>query len=185
MGFQKLLIVGLILTHSISESSAFAVKVDSSNSSEITVASNRMRRKAGVYLGVLGDPFPTLIGVNLAYNAFDFARFTAGLGQISASLGNASASATTLGGGARFFVPGWSLSPVAGLSFAYVAVSQSGGTAITVANFTTSQALIYGNIGVDWQAASGFNVGLGYNLSFMSGLGGLPYINLGWYFDII
>ena len=77
------------------------------------------------------------------------------------------------------------MSPVAGLSFAYVSVSQSGGSAVTVGNFGTSAAHVYGNIGVDWQAASGFNVGAGYNVSFKSGVGGLPYVNLGWYFDLI
>ena len=76
------------------------------------------------------------------------------------------------------------MSPSAGVSFAYVSVSQSGGAAVTVGNFTKSQAHIYANIGVDWQAASGFNVGAGYNLSFM-GVGGMPYLNLGWYFDLI
>lgn len=166
--------------------SVFAAKpAASSNSSETTVGSNRMLRKAGVYLGVLGDPFPTIVGVNLGYNAFDFARFTVGLGQVSASIGSAEASATTIGAGTRFFVPGWSLSPVAGLSFAYVAVSQKGGATLTVQNFTQSMAHIYANIGVDWQAASGFNIGAGYNLSFASGVGGLPYLNLGWYFDFL
>ena len=154
-------------------------------STETVSSSNRMLRRAGVYLGLIGDPFPTIVGVNLAYNAFDFARFTAGIGKISASIGATEASATTLGATSKFFVPGWNLSPVAGLGFSYVSVSQTGGSKITVSNFNDSAAHVYATIGVDWQAASGFNIGAGYNVSFKSGVGGLPYLNLGWYFDFI
>jgi len=162
-----------------------STKTSSFSSSETTVDSNRMLRKAGVYLGLIGDPFPTLVGVNLAYNLTDFMRASAGLGRVSATLGTAEASATTVGASAKFFMPGWNLSPVAGLGFAYVSVSQTGAAAVSVSNFGSSAAHVYASLGVDWQAASGFNVGAGYNLSFKSGVGGLPYVNLGWYFDLI
>jgi hypothetical protein len=156
------------------------------NTSEATVDSNRMKNRLGAYLGLLGDPFPTIIGVNVAYNIFDFMRATGGFGQVSASasFGGAevSAKATTFGLGTRFFVPGWSLSPVGGLSFAAVSVSGSG---VSVNNFSDSGSHVYATLGADWQAASGFNVGVGYNISFKSGIGGMPYINLGWFFDVI
>lgn len=162
-----------------------ATETTSTNDAE----SNRVRRRFGVYAGFFGDPFPTIIGLNAAYNALDFLRLTAGFGQVSSSLSlggqDASATATTFGAGARFLVPGWSLSPMAGLSFAYVDVTQSGGMTMTVNNFATSGAHVYGSLGLDWQASSGFNVGAGYNLSFKSGVGGQPYLNLGWYFDFI
>ncbi len=147
--------------------------------------SNRMKNRAGAYLGLIGDPFPTLAGVNVGYNFFDFFRATAGLGQMSTTIGSFSASATTIGAGGRFFVPGWNLSPVAGLSAAFVSISQSGGTSLSVNGFNQSGFHIYGTIGVDWQTASGFNLGVGYNLSFAPGVGGLPYLNLGWYSDFI
>lgn len=154
--------------------------------SEVTeTTSNRMKRRAGGYVGLLGDPFPTLVGLNVAYNVFDFMRATVGLGKVSASVGTAEATATTIGGGARFFVPGWSFSPVVGLSTAYVSVSQTDGMSISVKNFETSGMHLYGTVGFDWQSPSGFNVGAGYNLSFKSGVGGLPYINLGWYLDFV
>ncbi len=181
MGFRLL---SVTLAVAVISGSVFGDNRSSVASSE-TAASNRMLRKAGVYLGLIGDPFPTLVGVNLAYNAFDFARFSAGLGRVSATLGTSEASATTVGAGAKFFVPGWSLSPVAGMSFAYVSVSQSGAGTVSVKNFGSSAAHVYATLGLDWQAASGFNVGAGYNLSFASGVGGLPYLNLGWYFDLI
>ncbi len=157
--------------------------------SETTEASNRMKRRLGAYVGLFGDPYPTIVGINVAYNALDFLRVSGGLGQLSASSSfggaDASATATTIGAGARFFVPGWSFSPVAGLGFAYVNISQSGGMKVSVNNFDSSGAHLYGTIGVDWQAGNGFNVGGGYNLSFKSGVGGQPYVNVGWFFDLI
>jgi hypothetical protein len=146
--------------------------------------SHRMQKRAGAYLGILGDPFPTLIGVNLGYNVFDFLRATAGIGQVSASTGASTASATTLGAGARFLVPGWSLSPSAGLSVAYLAYA-SDGLGISLGNYGAGGLHAYASFGVDWQTEGGFNLGLGYNVSFRSGFGGMPYINLGWFSDFI
>ncbi len=186
MGFSMgTRLLSVIFATAVINGAAFADTRSHGTSTETAAQSNRMMRKAGVYLGILGDPFPTLVGVNLGYNAFDFMRITGGLGRVSATLGASEASATTLGAGTRFFVPGWNLSPVAGLSFAYVSVSQTGGAAVSVSNFGSSAAHIYATLGFDWQAASGFNVGAGYNLSFKGGVGGLPYLNLGWYFDLI
>ncbi len=147
--------------------------------------SNRMKHRSGAYVGLLGDPFPTVIGVNLAYNVADFMRATAGFGKVSASIGTSTTSATTIGAGARFMVPGWDISPTAGLSFAYVAVSSDGGGSVSVQNFTDSGAHLYGTLGVDWQTEGGFNLGLGYNFSFKSGVGGMPYVNLGYYIDLV
>lgn len=150
--------------------------------------SDRMSKRAGAYLGILGDPFPTLLGVNVGYNAFDFLRLHAGIGRVSASAGigdsSLSASATTLGVGARALVPGWSLSPTVGLAAAMVVYSSSGAS-IKVNGFEASGAHVYASLGVDWQTPGGFNLGLGYNLSIRSGIGGLPYLNFGWFTDLI
>jgi hypothetical protein len=183
-----LLVVGFLGMNIYCSTAGYAAPAKTTPSAENTLddsVSNRMKNRAGGYVGILGDPFPTIIGLNVAYNVFDFMRATAGLGQISASIGTAEATATTIGMGARFFVPKWSFSPVAGLSMAYVSVSQTDGLSISVKNFDQSGAHLYANLGIDWQAATGFNVGAGYNLSFKSGIGGLPYLNLGWYFNFI
>jgi hypothetical protein len=171
-----------ILVSTVSWGKTLPVKEDLSTVS--VVQSSRMHKRVGAYLGVLGDPFPTLVGVNLAYNVFDFLRATAGLGQVSASVGNASASATTVGAGARFLVPGWSLSPVAGLSVAYVGYSSSGG-GVSVGGFNSGGLHAYASLGVDWQTVSGFNLGAGVNVSTKAGVGVLPYLNLGWFSDFI
>ncbi|MEK6705184.1 MAG: hypothetical protein AABZ06_05300 [Bdellovibrionota bacterium] len=156
--------------------------------------SNRMKNKIGAHIGLLGDPFPTLVGFNLNYNVLDFLRATAGYGSISAStsatVGSTTTSstltATTIGVGARAFVPGWNFSPVLGLSWANVSISATGTVSTTtVGGFGVSASHLYASIGFDWQTDGGFNLGGGYNLSLKSGVGGLPYINLGWYFDFL
>lgn len=161
-------------------------RVEQTSTTEMT--SDRMIKRAGAYLGVLGDPFPTLVGVNLGFNIFDFLRVHGGVGKISSSTSfgtsSVSASATTVGAGARLFVPGWNLSPTLGLGAAAVLYT-SDGAAIRVQGFDASGAHVYGSFGLDWQTASGFNLGLGYNISFRSGIGGLPYLNLGWFTDLI
>lgn len=82
-------------------------------------------------------------------------------------------------------VPDWNFSPVVGLSWATVSVTFSGSvTGGTVGGFGASGSHLYATFGVDWQTGSGFNLGAGYNLSLASGVGGLPYINLGWYFEL-
>lgn len=145
--------------------------------------SNRMEHKFGFHLGLLGDPFPTLLGLNLDYNVVDWARVTAGYGSVSADVTGGKLTATTFGAGVRAMVPNWNVTPVVGLSFASVSVSASG-TAVTgdVGGFSASASHLYATFGIDYQAGIGFNVGAGYNLSLKSGVGGLPYINLGWFF---
>ena len=151
--------------------------------------SNRMKNRLGVHAGLLGDPFPTLVGGNVNYNVTDFARVTAGYGSISVSVSGTGTSgeltASTFGAGVRCMVPGWNFSPVAGISWATVSVTVSGtGVIGTVGGFGASASHMYATFGFDWQTGAGFNLGAGYNLSLKSGVGGLPYINLGWYFSL-
>lgn len=145
--------------------------------------SNRMQHKFGIHLGLLGDPFPTLLGINADYNLTDWSRVTAGYGSVSADVTGGKLTATTFGAGVRAMVPNWNVTPVVGLSFASVSVSATG-TTVTgdVGGFSASASHLYATFGLDYQAGIGFNVGLGYNVSLKSGVGGLPYINLGWFF---
>jgi len=147
--------------------------------------SSRTMHRFGLYVGFLGDPFPTLVGFNLGINLASFLRICGGYGTISASSVDATSgttttlSATTIGGGARLFVPGWNFSPTVGASYARVNLS---GTGTTVGGFGASGSHTYLSAGFDWQANIGFNLGFGYNYSLLAGVGGLPYINLGWFF---
>lgn len=152
-------------------------------SQDLQAQSSRSEKKIGLHIGLLGDPFPTLIGFNANYNVTNWLRVTAGYGSVTASVTGGELKATTIGGGVRLFVPDWNFSPVGGISFASVSVSASGtGVVGDVGGFSGSASHMYATIGFDWQTGMGFNLGAGYNLSLKSGVGGLPYVNLGWYF---
>lgn len=167
--------------------SVFAMEAGTSLTS---APSNRSAKKLGVYLGY-GEPAPTVLGINVAYNLADFVRLRAGYGKLSSgtsvSVGGQTfdlgeASTTTLGAGARFSVPGWNLTPTAGIHFANVSYTGNGLT--TVGGFNESGSHVYSTLGVDWQAQSGFNAGLGYQFSFKSGADNGLYLNAGWFFDL-
>ncbi|MCC6278344.1 MAG: hypothetical protein IT289_10570 [Oligoflexia bacterium] len=146
--------------------------------------SNRQKNKIGAYLSLLGDPAPTLAGLNAAYNVTDYLRLHAGYGEVKVTtsvsmngntLGSSEASMTTLGLGALTTVPNWSLTPVAGVSYSRVFTSGDG-------EFNVNQNNVYGTVGLDWQSEGGFNVGLGYNMAFTAKGFSNGYINLGYFF---
>lgn len=151
--------------------------------------SPRAKNKLGGYLSI-SEPSPTLVGLNVGYNVTDYLRASAGYGRLavtsSLSIGSdgeitgTEASATTLGFGVRGFVPGWALSPTAGLHFAHVAY---GGEGLEVGGFKESGSHLYLTAGFDWQMDSGLNFGGGYRYSFKSGIGGGLYLSAGWFVD--
>ncbi len=151
---------------------------------EANAQSNRMTDRLGFHVGLVGDPFPTLVGFNVNYNIADFLRASAGYGSLTVTAGTGELTASTFGFGVRGMVPDWNLTPVVGLSWATVSVTVSGGAIGDVGGFTGSGSHLYATFGFDWQTGAGFNLGAGYNLSLKSGVGGLPYVNLGYYFAI-
>lgn len=152
--------------------------------------SSRMNNRVGFYLGVFGDPFPSFVGINLGLNALDFLRFHIGYGSVTGTVTstsspgqNANFTFTTIGGGAKFLVPDWNFSPLLGIGFSQVSVTSSGpSTTNTLYGFNGSATAGYAALGFDWQANIGFNLGFGYNWSLISGAGGLPYGQIGWFF---
>src|SRR5271163_964695 len=99
---MKLSTIGLIMIAALAafQSSARADEnVTATSTSELD--SNRMSNKLGAYLSILGDPSPTLLGVNMAYNLTDYLRLNGGAGRVSASIGDTNASLTTIGVGAK------------------------------------------------------------------------------------
>ena len=150
--------------------------------------STRSERKLGASLG-LGDPSPAVLGINLHYNVADFLRASLGYGNMTMTTGvslsgsglaTTESSMTTIGTGLTAMMPGWSLTPTAGLHFAMVNVS---GGAIN--GFSGSGSHVYGTLGLDYQAKSGFNASLGLSQSLRAGAGGGLYLNLGWFFDYL
>lgn len=167
----------LVVLAVVSASQSLVQASEIVNSSETVAESNRAEHALGAYISVLGDPVPNLLGVNAAYNVTDYMRVNVGFGHTSASMGDYSASLTTLGAGAKFMMPNWSFTPVLGANLSYAILS--GDT--TVSNLTQSGLVPYLTAGADWQARNGFNLGFGVNIA-ANGVGALPYVNLGWFF---
>lgn len=149
-----------------------------SGTSEIT-AESRMNRRLGIILGV-GSPSPGLFGANVAYNVLSALRAEVGLARLTTSLFGEESSSTTFGFGAKGFMPGWKLTPTVGLHFATFSTTTS--SEFFGTSSTTGGSHVYTTLGLDYQAASGFNLGVGYAMSF-GGKGSSAFINLGWFFD--
>lgn len=163
--------------------SAFALPAKS-----FAAGNNRTSHPFGLYLSLLGDPFPSVWGINAAYNLAPWARLAAGYGSVSgtsinASLQTVTINMTTIGAGLKFMLPEANFTPVLGVNWAQVTVSTSGGSLSSTFNgFTASGSHIYATAGLDWTSSGGFNLGAGYNFSFTNGVGGAPFISLGWFF---
>jgi hypothetical protein len=120
-------------------------------------ASARASKKAGLY----GDyNFGTkLVGANFGYNALDWLRLHIGYATpASGSRFNAQPQ-----GGVKVLAPQWDFSPFAGIA--------SGASSGTLAL----------NIGLDYTASSGLNIGAGYASVSTSGASG-TFIHVGYYF---
>lgn len=151
-------------------------------SAEERAASSRMNKRYGLYLGLLGDPFPTILGLNGAVHATDFLRATAGWGRITGGE-NGAITIDTIGFGVKFLVPGNNLSPVVGLNWAKVSFkSDLDPNDEDVQGFRASDDHFYVNAGVDWTAKGGFYLGGGVNISLREGVPIIPYLNIGAFF---
>lgn len=143
--------------------------------------SNRQANKIGITTG-FGNPFPSILGMNLNYHVTDYLKASAGYGEISVSSMDEKAKVSTIGGGVDFMVPGWSLSPTAGLHVSKVDVSNSSNIDISVQGIEKSTTLTYAQAGVDWQAEGGFNIGVGGIAGLSGGSASGSYLSLGWFF---
>lgn len=134
----------------------------------------------------LGSPFPGLLGINIHKNLNSDWRATAGYSEIEVSSGFGTYSqkvkATTIAVGAQRLFTQWAVRPVVGLHAGYFKVSGSKGAEIDLQGFDKSTALAYSNIGIDWTAQSGFNMGTGMNVGVAGGSGASFYANIGRFF---
>lgn len=152
-------------------------------SAEERAPSSRMNKRYGLYLGLLGDPFPTLLGLNAAVNATDFLRATAGWGRITGGSENDRVTIDTIGFGVKLLVPGNNLSPVVGLNWAKVSFEGDlDPSDEDVQGFRASDDHFYVNAGLDWTARGGFYLAGGLNISLRGGVPLIPYLNLGAFF---
>lgn len=142
----------------------------------------------GAYASI-GNPYPTLLGINGAYNIDNHWRASAGYGEVevTTSLGFDGTSWTqekmkaqtyAVGGEYLFLESG--LRPVVGAHAGYFSVSGNGEFSIQGINKSTG--LFYSNVGVDWTNGGGFNLGTGFNVAVLGGSGLNWYGNIGYYF---
>lgn len=147
-------------------------------------SSARLNHRFGFYSSLLGDPFPSLWGVNIGFNLFRFLRLTGGYGSVSATFASGGTlSVTSIGGGAKLFMPSWNFSPVAGINYTNITVSASGlaqGDAVN--GISASGSAVYTNLGLSFQAGSGLMIEAGANVGLSGGVTTTPYAALGWFF---
>lgn len=171
----------------LSHSSAQAEPLHAGQSSSAFAGENRIAHRLGAYVGILGDPHPTVAGINFAYNVNEFMRASVGFGKVSVSSGvtvsgggfsisTEDQSMTTLGAAVKFLMPNWNLSPAVTVGYSHVSIDEG----IQLADYKTNN--IYLGLGADWQAENGFNFGAGMNLSMNSAAPSAPYINVGMFF---
>lgn len=142
-------------------------------------------RKFGGTIG-LGSPYPGLLGVNLSYNMNEDWRAIAGYSEIEVSSGfgpySETVKGTTVALGIQKAFTDWAVRPVAGLHAGYFKISGPEGSELEISGFDKSTALAYSNLGIDWIANSGFNLGTGMNVAVAGGSGASFYANIGKFF---
>lgn len=159
-------IFGILFAAGVASSAALAIE----GTSEST--SNRMNDRLGGYVSLFGDPYPATFGANVAYNVYDFLRVNGGVGTDRTN----NVSATSFGIGAKAMVPGWPLTPIAGINWANTSVpNNSNVRGIQSGNH------FYANAGLDWQTTFGVNIGAGWNQPLVSNASGLVYLNAGFF----
>ena len=168
---------------------ASAVHAQTSAEGESRTTATPEDRKYGAYLA-LGNPYPSLIGINAAYNIDDNWRASIGYGEVEAttsvaidSSGNVSeqkVTAQTYSAGVDYLFLDTIIRPVVGARAGYFSVSGQGDFSIQGINKST--ALLYSSVGADWLAKNGFNIGTGLNIAMLGGHGVNFYANVGYFF---
>jgi hypothetical protein len=142
-----------------------------------SMASSRATKKFGLAVGLVTEPFPSLLGFTASYNLIKYLRLNVGYGTVSDTTNGI--DVTTLEFSAKIFPLDWNFAPFASLG--YSNVSGSVGVASSTIK-ATGGAFVYG-FGIDWQTNLGFNLGFDYKIASVGGQStALPGGYLGWYF---
>lgn len=151
-------------------------------------ATGHLDKPFGAYVGV-GNPYPSILGLNAAYNVLPNLRATAGYGEIEVTTSmtfsnngvtSEKVTAKTYGAGVDYLILDSSFTPVVGVHGGYFDVKGKG--TFSVQGFDKSTALAYANAGIDWTADGGFNLGAGLNVALLGGRGANFYGNVGYFF---
>ena len=141
---------------------------------QTTVAApdNRTEKRFGIEVGLLSDPFLSFASINLAYNVNEFLRVNGGFGTAGASASTSSSSSSfstsSFGLGIKALVPHWEFSPVFGLNLSEMSLNSGFTGLFTVSGGTSINLLFfYPDIGLDYQAKDGFELGFGFNIPML------------------
>lgn len=140
----------------------------------VSSGSSRAFHPIGAYAALWGDPYPAKIGVNVGYNVEDFVRLTVGVGSNNSF---DKFHIDTVGVGAKFLVPGWSLSPSVAINLSNTSGNPSAPK--SVLGFDPTGTRAYASVGLDWQTNLGLYFAAGYSHSVRPGEGGSFYTNAG------
>lgn len=166
----------------------FATQIWAAEGQISTDAKVAAPRKFGAFVAI-GNPYPSLLGLNGAYNIDNHIRAVAGYGEVEVtssiqfsgnSITESKVKAQTYSLGADYLFREAGLRPLVGGRVGYFSVSGDGD--ISLNGFDKSGAYFYSDVGVDWIAGNGFNVGAGLNVALLGASGTSFYANMGYYF---
>lgn len=172
----------------ISGLAGFAASAEDVGQTAAPASSAKPDKQFGAYVGI-GNPYPSIVGVNAAYNITPNFRATAGYGEVEvttsisfsgSSVSSEKITAKTYGLGLDYLIMDGAFTPVVGLHGGYFDVQGKG--TFSVQGVEKSTALAYSNVGIDWIAGNGFNLGTGLNVALVGGSGASFYGNIGYFF---
>lgn len=147
-------------------------------------AGSRASKKIGIGIGLITEPFPSLLGYNLSYNLSDKFRLTGGYGSVSATGTGFSLDVKTWGMNLKYFPLSWNFAPFLEGGASSVSGTITGTGTVSGLSVASTGVFYSAGCGIDWQTGIGFNLGLSYKFLFGKNSGNVaaPGLHLGWYF---
>jgi hypothetical protein len=156
----------------------------------------RLEKPFGLYAGLLSDPIGSYVGLNAAYNLTNYLRVTGGVGYSEGAYTGLQqtnglysdqlvlTSNFVIGAGVKVLLPHEEFSPAVGLSVSNLIDPNYNGL-----DQTENILFVNSNVGFDYQAKDGFDLGVdvSFPLAMVSGQTEyvfflLPGVNIGKFF---
>lgn len=160
--------------------------------SSLAHANNREVHRFGVYGSLIGEPYISIVGVNVGINPTAFMRVIAGFGQWTPTFTYTDGTKeqvriTTYGFGAKFMLPEANFTPFIGIHYGNMSFSHVNKTISTGTYGYGGEASIsfpYVSVGLDWTASTGFYFAAGFSkpIGVLAHVQGLPFLSIGWFF---
>jgi hypothetical protein len=163
--------------------SILAISIQMILGSNEAQASARNTKKIGVSVGILTEPFVSLMGYNLSYNIKQWVRLSAGYGTSNATGDGYSIDVNTIAIDAKFFLLDWNFAPYLDVGYSKISGTVTGTADLGGFSLTQTGGAIYYGAGLDWQTYFGFNLGFTFKMMSLNGQrASIPGAYLGWYF---